>query len=126
MKTRFLAMLVAMMMLLSLSCASADALRSLPEEQTITIAILEGVNSNKENNLVEVTLQDRLNVKLEYTYVPSASFDEKINTVLASGELPDIVCFLWKNTVPVSWVEQGAVLRLDDPENNLLEKYAPN
>lgn len=126
MKSRFLAMLVALMMLLSLSCASAEALRSLPEEQTITIAILEGVNSNKENNLVEVTLQDRLNVKLEYTYVPSASFDEKINTVLASGELPDIVCFLWKNTVPVSWVEQGAVLRLDDPENNLLEKYAPN
>ncbi len=125
MTKKLIALVLAMLMLLS-SSALAEELRSLPETETITIAILEGVNANKENNLVEVTLQDRLNVKLEYTYVPSSGFDDKINTVLASGELPDIVCFLWKTTVPSAWIEQGAVLRLDDPENNLLEKYGKN
>lgn len=104
----------------------AEAARSLPEDETITITILEGVNSNKENNAVEQAVQERLNIKLEYTYVPSANFDEKINTVLASGELPDVISFLWKQAVPAAWVEQDAVLRLDDPENNLLEKYGQN
>lgn len=125
MAKKLTALVLAMLMLLS-SSALAEGLRSLPEADTITIAILEGVNQNKENNLVEVTLQDRLNVKLEYTYVPSSGFNDKINTVLASGELPDIVCSLWKSTVPSAWIEQGAVLRLDDPENNLLEKYGKN
>lgn len=125
MAKKLTALVLALLMLLS-STALAEGLRSLPEAETITISILEGVNSNKENNLIELTLQDRLNVKLEYTYVPSSGFDDKINTVLASGELPDIVCFLWKDTVPLSWIEQGAVLRLDDPENNLLEKYGKN
>ena len=73
----------------------AEAVRSLPEDETITITILEGVNSNKENIAVEQAVQERLNIKLEYTYVPSANFDEKINTVLASGELPDVISFLW-------------------------------
>lgn len=125
MAKKLIALVLALLMLLSTS-ALADDLRSLPESETITIAILEGVNANKEYNLVEVTLQDRLNVKLDYTYVPSSGFDDKINTVLASGELPDIVCFLWKSTVPTAWIEQGAVLRLDDPKNNLLEKYGKN
>lgn len=106
--------------------ALAEAVRSLPEDETITISILEGVNSNKENNAVERAVQERLNIQLEYTYVPSSGFDEKLNTVLASGELPDIICFLWKPVVPAAWVEQEAVLRLDDPENNLLEKYGQN
>lgn len=125
MAKKMTALLLAILMLLS-TCAAAETLRSLPEAETIHLSILEGVNSNKENNLVETTLQQRLNVQLDYTYVPSASFSEKLNTVLASGALPDIVCFLWSKTVPLAWVEQGAILRLDDPENNLLEKYAPN
>lgn len=117
---------LALVLCLLSTGALAEAVRSLPEDETITISILEGVNSNKENNAVERAVQERLNIQLEYTYVPSSGFNEKLNTVLASGELPDIICFLWKPVVPAAWVEQEAVLRLDDPENNLLEKYGQN
>ena len=125
MEKKLVAVLLALVMLLSVS-ALADELRSLPEDETIVIKVLEGVNSNKPDNLVEKAVQERLNVKLEYTYVPSSGFSDKLSNVLASGELPDIVFFLWAKNPPLAWIEQGAILRLDDPENNLLEKYGQN
>ena len=121
MKRTALALILALCLLAS--CGMAETVRSLPEADTITITMLMGVNQNKENNSVERAIQERLNVKLDITYVPSAGFNEKLNTTLASGQIPDIIQFLWKKTVPIEWIEQGAVLRLDDPENNLLEKY---
>lgn len=120
--------IVALLMvfcLLCTSCALAED-RSLPGSETIHLTALLCVNSNKEGNLVEVALQNNLNVDIDFTYVPATGFDEKLNTTLASGVIPDIIFFAWKSVVPTKWIEQGAVLRLDDPENNLLEDYAPN
>lgn len=120
--------LLALVMVLCLLCTSglAETLRSLPEDKTIEIDVLMGVNSNKPNNMVELALAERLNVKLNITYALSSAFDDKLNTTLASGQLPDIIFFLWKSMIPASWIEQEAVIRLDDPENNLLEKYGKN
>jgi putative aldouronate transport system substrate-binding protein len=43
-----------------------------------------------EDNIVWKELEKRTNTKLKLTWIPSASFNEKLNVMLASGDLPEL------------------------------------
>ena len=65
-------------------------------------------------------LQKRLNMKIDANFVPSAEFTQKLNVMVASGEMPDVVKINGYDYA--QYVPQGVLL----PLNDLVEKLGPN
>jgi putative aldouronate transport system substrate-binding protein len=95
----------------------------IPFEKTFEFSILQGIHPPAtETNRVQDLIQERTNTKITYTMVPSAGFMDKASALLASSTLPDMVYFMWQSVVPAAWIDQGAVIALND----LLDEHAPN
>ena len=106
----------------------------------LVVSVMSGCNKGAENaGSVELTVMmssnehggggdsevvqkmiELMGVNANVISAPQASYGEKLNVTLASGNLPDIVYMDEKNVN--SWIDEGALLPLDD----LIEKYAPN
>lgn len=88
------------------------------QELTIMMSSTEngaGGDSEAVKEMIRLT-----GVKANVISAPFASYNEKLNVTLASGNLPDIVYMDNKNVS--SWIDEGALLPLDE----LIEEYAPN
>jgi len=72
-------------------------------------------------------LGEKLNVTLEPIWGTWGDFDENAVLALQAGDAIDIyfTCS-WSANEYVKYAKDGYWVRLDDPENNLLEKYAPD
>ena len=68
------------------------------------------------NKILELT-----NVKADLIQTTGDGHLEKLNSTLASGELPDIV-YLQDDSQMNTWISEGALLPLDD----LIAEYGPN
>ncbi len=90
-------------------------------EEPVDLTILYQVGGNiGSENLVMDELFKMTNVNANLISAPTASYGEKLNSVLASGNLPDIV---YLNDAQMStWISEGALLPLDD----LIEEYGTN
>jgi putative aldouronate transport system substrate-binding protein len=94
-------------------------------KEPITLKILlvqtTGVSDFVDNEFTK-WLQDKTNIKLEFDIAPMAKeeYEQKLNLVLASGELPDIIMNF---NIPLdqqqTLADQGLIIPLDD----LIEKY---
>ena len=62
----------------------------LPELVTLKWAIDESAATIKEDWLVFKGIEEALNIKIEPMTIPMADYKEKINTIIASGDLPDL------------------------------------
>ncbi len=62
------------------------------------------------------------NVKIEWIAIPGDAYNEKLNLMLASGDLPDTINSGMSDFNVVSMGESGVFLPMQD----LIEKYAPN
>lgn len=80
--------------------------------------------SMSENGGAAVQIIDKMfemaGVDGELIQAPSASYSEKLNATLASGNLPDVVNM--DESTMNGWIDEGALLPMDD----YLEDYAPN
>lgn len=77
---------------------------------------------------VNAYLKDKLNAKLEPIWCTWADFDEKARLSINGGDDVDIyfTCS-WTPTIEyATMAKRGAFARLDNPDNNLLEKCAPD
>lgn len=59
-------------------------------------------------------INERFNIDYQPTFVPDASYKEKLTAVVASGDIPDIMYFPNDDTNFYKWAAQGAFLALDD------------
>ncbi|MWV47169.1 extracellular solute-binding protein [Paenibacillus sp. HJL G12] len=81
-----------------------------------------------EDNVVWKELEKRTNTKLKITWIPEASFDEKLNVMLASGDLPELTYVESIDTPQIrSLISQGVFWDLtpfikDYPNMNKLPK----
>lgn len=101
-KTKLVALLMALVMVLSVSAASAETYNPFwiePMETPVTLNVVTGwgpdsslpEGTTPENNKLLSVLED-MNIKLNYLWtVPDEQFDERLALQISSGELPDIV-----------------------------------
>lgn len=113
-----LAFLVCLALLVS-SLAFAGAEGSPLEFNWLTTEDAQGFWSADDVTIVE--LQNQTNTKINFEEVNGETYDTSLQTMLASGNLPDVVTFKSSNQVNMM-VDQGALLPLDD----LLEQYGQN
>lgn len=105
---RTIALLLALVVLAALSPLSAVA----AEKEITTIRVLAQTRSpyNPEETSIWDELAARTGVKIEWIWAPSSNYDEKVNTVLASGDLPDAIYGATTSLL----LNQGAIIPLDD------------
>lgn len=98
---------------------NADGLPILKEPETFTIAVKQtsSLKSAAERQCV-IDAEKATNVKIEWIEIPGASWDEKINIMLSTGDLPDAIIGNIKNMS--TNYEQFADI------GDMLDKYAPN
>jgi len=73
-----------------------------------------------ENSIVSKYVTEKTGVKINFI-VPSGNENEKLNTLIASGSLPDFVTLGWSEGLAKTIQESGLVL----PLNKLADQYDP-
>lgn len=77
-----------------------------------------------EDNVILHELENRLNLKLNYTWKPSEDYAGQCAIIIASGDYPDMMEY-WCSTFPVEirqLADDGVILPIDD----LLQEYGQN
>ncbi|QCT01539.1 extracellular solute-binding protein family 1 [Paenibacillus algicola] len=59
-------------------------------------------------------LNEKFNIELDVQWIPGANYDEKINVLAASGNLPDVYTILPASDLYVKWQGEGAFAELQD------------
>lgn len=119
MKKMFRVLLSLLMIAVMLMTTCAIALAE--EPTTIRIMSTSHVTAPISTDMLTMqVLAQKFNVKLEFELVPEGDYTEKINAVLAGGDLPDL--FYAPTTVMGQYYEYGIVRQLDE----LLEKKGQN
>ncbi|MGI6671944.1 MAG: extracellular solute-binding protein [Christensenellales bacterium] len=108
-------LLLALILIIALMPFAATA-----EEGVTTIRILAKTWSpyNPEETSIWDELAARTGVKIDWIWAPNTNYDEKVNTILASGDLPDVIYGATTSLL----LNQGAIIPLD----NYLAEYCPN
>lgn len=88
-----------------------------------------GKGPEKDDAMVEEAaskfLTEKINAKLKMNKITRAQWNQKMAAVISSGEVFDITFTSIDNLPYVYFAQRGAFVPLNDPENNLLDKYAP-
>ena len=118
---KFLALILAAMMLLSLVPAMADS------PVAITM-LLCGCNVTDDTAVLEklnAYTAEKIGVTVKPTWGTWSSFDPlALNAVNTGSDEYDIMfTSSWNDNQYAPYAKKGAYVRLDDPEDNLLEKY---
>ena len=114
---RLLALLLSLCLFVGAS-ACADTL--FPETESLSIFAKMSQFLEPGNTLLTDEMQKLTNTKIDFQWIPSASFTEKLSAVVASGKLPDVIIAPAAN-IPML-VEQGVIIPLDD----LIAQHAPD
>jgi len=118
---KFLALILAAVMLLTLVPAMADS----PVEITM---LLEGNNVTDDTAVLEklnAYLTEKIGVTLKPTWGTWGNFDDlALDYVTSANDEYDILFTCsWTKNEYAKFAKKDAYVRLDDPEDNLLEKY---
>ncbi len=118
---RYLALVLAMMMVLSLAVsASADPLTD--QDITFTIALSEQTGQPiYEDCPTVLAAEASTGINIEYVVIPQNDYNTKLTAMYAAGQLPDMFMPTFVTSAR-ELVEAGAIL----PLGELLEKYAPS
>lgn len=116
-------LLTAVMMLGMVSFASAEAL------EPVTLKIMFHGSNVTDDSAVLATLnpylQEKIGVTLQPIWGTWGDFDDKaVNAINAGDDVDMYFTCSWSNDEYNTFAKRGAWVRLDDPENNLIEKYA--
>ncbi|GAB2570986.1 extracellular solute-binding protein [Gracilibacillus alcaliphilus] len=125
---------LGLIMLLSfisvIACSSDDTIQSSDQagDQAASISIVlnnagrsfpDGMDGNK-NPYMEY-IEENVNVDIELIYPPAEAYEERLNVIMASGDLPDML-FSHNPSWFVDYVNQNALEPLDD----LLKEHGQN
>lgn len=83
------------------------------EKELVTITIMKPGDPGETKIAQSVTkkIEDKLKLKIEYEYAPSANYDERVQIAMASGKLPDVIRFMdVNNTILKANVENGNII----------------
>lgn len=116
---RFVAIVISLALLVGIVSGCGKD-KKIAEGTELTIMMLSSENGASGNSEVMREVFAKTGIKVNVISPPQASYSEKLNVTLASGNLPDIVYMDDANMM--SWIDEGALLPLDD----LIEEYAPN
>lgn len=85
------------------------------------------VDQSAVTEALDAYLMEKINAKLEMIWCGWGDFNDRVMMAINGGDPVDIyfTCS-WSDNEYVATSKRGAYMRLDDPENNLLEKYAPD
>lgn len=111
---KLLALLLTLAMVISLVPLGAMA----EEVTTIRVLAKTWTPYDPQETSIWDELAARTGVKIEWIWAPNSNYDEKVNTVLASGDLPDAIY----GATTALLLNQGAILPLDE----YLEEMCPN
>ncbi len=118
-------LLCVAMVLTFMAPAMAETIPELPlvaEPVTYTImANLQGNDVNPKEVPLQMWLEENTNVHFEWTILTNAETSERISTVMASGDLPDVFINCLENSHRLTYGQAGALL----PVNEYLD-YMPN
>lgn len=83
--------------------------------------ITRAISETMQNNRVEQIIEEKFNCTINWETIPSASFNDSITSLVASGELPDLLeCSFGDNRSEITDLyEEGSILGL----NELLDAY---
>ena len=120
--------LLLTLVLLSGVVAFASAEEAL-EPVTLTI-MFHGSNVTDDSAVMEKVnayLAEKINAQLDVIWGTWGDFDESATMSLNAGDPIDMyfTCS-WSQNEYNTYAKKGMYVRLDDPENNLIEKYAPD
>ncbi len=126
---RTLGILLAVIMLLSCTSAAFAQVQPIAEGDPTTLTFLTAsisgsVIDDYNDNVTLQEIEKLLNVKIEWNHAPSGQLNDKINTMIAAMDLPDIIDSFNDAYAkgPDDAIEQGIILRL----NELIDQYAPD
>lgn len=94
---------------------------SSPEKKPITLTLFDKNVGDPFTNPVAQEITERTGVFIEIQQ-PTGNPDEKLNLMLVSGDLPDIVLIDRREATLNKYIAGGALI----PLNDLIEKHAPN
>lgn len=110
-------------LLLAAAMLSATGTKETPKPQgPVTVTAMANVSDQipPEDNLVLREIRKRTGIHFVPTMVPSSEYPAKLNVVIASGDLPDIISAGGYNVL--QYAENGLTIPLDD----LLQKFGQN
>lgn len=115
---RIISTLVCLALILCLGCvATAEEYPPL----TIRLMTIKHSTAPISNEMLTIqALAEKFNVTFEFELIAEQDYDEKLNTILAGGSMPDV--FFAKPSTMSQYYDAGIVRVLDD----LLAQYAPN
>ena len=127
---RFVAMLLAGIMVLSAVSALADVTLPLVDEPiTLTCFMETDVKwSATRNSVSEVSayqlIMDKTGVNIEFIHPAAGQTDEQFNLMIASNVLPDMIFYNWSKVAggPAKYIDDGVIIAL----NEYLDQWAPN
>ena len=92
-------------------CGKEDEIQDVPQ---ITIMLKMGDAFESEGNSFLEELEKRLNIRLELETPSATSYNEHLNVVMASGDMPDIVQLNWsgEENLPL-WASKGLIREID-------------
>ncbi|NLC43438.1 MAG: extracellular solute-binding protein, partial [Clostridiales bacterium] len=86
------------------------------QEEPVTLTMIQRLNAEfvVEDNPIIEELGKRLNINLEMEAPPINNYADRLNIVMASGELPDIIFLNNMAVLYQDWAEDGLLLQLDE------------
>lgn len=126
--------LTASLMISAVGCSPKTAKKTEYEDGDMpeTLSIFSPLGGSaqkagaKSNNdlLAFKIMEERTGVHVEWDHPSTGAETEKFNLLLASGSLPDMICYPWRN------VSGGVKMYADDdiiiPLSDLIDQYMPN
>lgn len=89
--------------------------------EPITLTFFDKNTGDKFDNAVAAEITKRTGISIEIQQ-PTGNPAEKLNLMLASDDLPDMILFERSSDLVTKYIESGAII----PLNELIEKYGPD
>jgi putative aldouronate transport system substrate-binding protein len=102
-------------------CSTSGSNSTPPSDKTTKISILNRVNPevNIDNNPIIAEVGKRLNMEITFDAPPINNYNDKLQIVMASGDLPDII-YNWGggDANYDKWASNGLLATIDDKIKN--------
>ncbi|MFD2701123.1 extracellular solute-binding protein [Paenibacillus shunpengii] len=88
---------------------SPSSVQSKKQTEISIFTINYSAETPQADNVIELEMEKRTDTKLDITFQPANSFDDKFKVTLSSGQLPDVMLtkWIWDSAV-LKAIEQGA------------------
>ena len=106
--------ILSVTMLMGCGSKSASSDKNDKSDKTITImAPVVAADPPVNDNQIQKKLEELTGYKVEITWVPNSSYNDKVSITMASDKVPELMVIQNKDSSTVSNVKKGAFWKLD-------------